>query len=121
MRVGPKQIFILFALGQYYVEANKRLKGMPLEVVISKKVFIDIVKQSHIAEKKERALYRNLEVLEKRKLLSYQNHCLKLNPRGQKLFERLTKTYQPYLNLARVLEKTDIAKYTRKAQTVFRR
>jgi DNA-binding PadR family transcriptional regulator len=119
MGVGKKQIFILFTLGRYYVEANKRLKGMPLEVVISKKIFIDIVKQAHIAEKKERALYRNLEVLEKKKYISYENHCLKLTHKGQRMFERLNKEYGSYLNLAKILEKTDIARHT-KAQTVFK-
>jgi hypothetical protein len=120
MSVGAKQVFILFTLGQYYIEANKRLKGMPLEIVISKKVFIDIVMQAHIAEKKERALYRNLEILEKKKYISYANQCLKLTPRGRRLFIKLNTTYQPYMNLAKVLEKTEIARYTKKAQTVFK-
>jgi hypothetical protein len=118
MVVGKKQIFILFTLGQYYVEANKRLKGMPLHVFISKKLFIDIVKKAHLAEKKERALYKNLEDLEKKKYVTYENHCLKLTAKGQRMFERVHKEYGPYLNLARVLDKTDIARYT-KAQTVF--
>lgn len=119
MRVGPRQVFILFTLGQYYKEANKRLKSLPLQVVISKKAFIDIVKQAHLAEKKERALYRNLETLEKKKYISYENRCLKLTDKGERLVQRINKVYQPYLNLARVLEKTDIARYTRKAQAVF--
>ena len=35
--------FILFTLGEYYREANKRLKEKPLEVIISKVVFVDLV------------------------------------------------------------------------------
>ncbi|MFH0978213.1 MAG: hypothetical protein V1837_02820 [Candidatus Woesearchaeota archaeon] len=119
MGVGKKQTFILFTLGQYYIEANKRLKGSLLEVVISKKVFIDIVKRAHLAEKKERALYKNLEVLEKKKFVTYENYCLKLTPKGQRLFDKVKKEYEPYLNLARVLDKTDISRNT-KAQTVFK-
>lgn len=119
MGVGAKQVFILFTLGQYYIDANKRLKGLPLEIVISKKVFIDIVKEAHIAEKKERALYRNLEILEKRKFISYANHCLKLTAKGQRFFSRLNKQYGPYMNLAKVLAHTNVAKYT-KAQTSFK-
>ncbi|MFH1510217.1 MAG: hypothetical protein ABIF10_00880 [Candidatus Woesearchaeota archaeon] len=120
MALGSKQLFILFSLGQYYLEANKRLKGLPLQIVISKKVFIDIMKQAHIAEKKERALYRNLEVLEDKKYVSYENHCLKLTRRGQSLFSKLDMKYSSYMNLAKVLSNTDVTKYTKKAQTVFK-
>jgi coproporphyrinogen III oxidase-like Fe-S oxidoreductase len=120
MRVGKKQTFILFTLGQYYVQANEKLKKLPLEIVISKKVFIDIVRKANIAEKKERALYRNLETLEKKKLISYDNRNLKLTPRGQKMFTKLNREYGPYLNLAKVLDKVDMRKYTTKAQTVFK-
>jgi len=119
MAAGKKQAFILFALGQYYLEANKRLKGAPLEVVVSKKVFIDIVQKAHISLKKERALYRNLEELEHKKFVSYDNHSLKLTPKGQRLYERLRREYGPYLNLANVLNKFDVLRYTR-AQTVFK-
>jgi hypothetical protein len=120
MRVGKKQTFILFTLGEYYSYANKKLKKAGLEVVISKKVFIEIVRKANLAEKKERALYRNLQTLEKKKLISYQHRNLKLTERGEKFYRKLQKEYAPYLNLVRVLDKVNVRKYTKKAQTVFK-
>ena len=64
MKTTKTQNFILFTLGKWYEEANKKIKGKPLEVCISKKTFIELVMKAKIAKKLERALYKNLETLE---------------------------------------------------------
>ena len=120
MKVTPKQAFILYSLGAYSLQANERL-AQPVEAVISKKVFIDILRKAGVYGTKERALYQLLQELEESHYLSYANHCLALTLKGQRLVARLDRHYAPYLNLARVLDKVDIRAVTKKAQTVFRR
>ena len=77
--------FMLYSLGAWFEEANKKIKNKSLKVSISKTTFIDLVKTAKFAKKQERALYKNLEILEKKKLLSYNNKELKLTERGKKL------------------------------------
>jgi predicted transcriptional regulator len=116
-----KQDFILFILGMWYLEANQHIKNKNLEVAISKSVFIDIVKKANLAHKKERALYKNLESLEKSKLISYNNRNLVLTGKGVKLFNKINKEVAPYLNIISVIRAKNPLSYTRKAQTVFRK
>ena len=54
------QQYILFALGKWFEEANERIKYKPLEVSLSKNLFIDVVKRAEFAKKQPRALYKNL-------------------------------------------------------------
>jgi predicted methyltransferase len=119
MRVGTKQKLILFALGEYYRESNKRLKNKSLEIVIPKYVFIDLITKLKITEKKPRAIYKNLEKLEKKKLITYKNRSMRLTEKGKKLFNTLSKEVNPYLRILKTLEKTNTFKYTKKAQTIF--
>ena len=79
--------FILFTLGKWYEEANKKIKVRPLRICISKKIFIELVTKAGFAKKQERALYKNLETLEKKKLINYDNKQLKLTKKGKKLYE----------------------------------
>ena len=65
--------FMLYSLGKWFEEANKKIKSKNLKVSISKTSFIELVKKSEIAKKQSRALYKNLESLEKRKLIIYKN------------------------------------------------
>ena len=121
MKITNKQKFILYTLGKWYAEANKKLKGKPLHVMISKSVFIDVAKKAKMVKKKERALYKNLELLEKKKLISYTNKNLALTDKGKKLFVKLNEELNPYLKVTDTLKKKDPLSYSRKAQTVFRK
>ena len=120
MKTTKKQNFILFTLGKWYEEANNKIKGKPLGVCISKKIFIELVMKAGIAKKQERALYKNLETLEKKKLILYDSKVLGLTPRGKKLFGKLNKQISPYINLYEKLKSKDPTTYTRKVQTVLR-
>ena len=73
MKQSKVHSFILFSLGAWFEEANKHIEDKPLQVSISKKTFIELVMNAGIARKQERALYKNLETLEKKKLISYEN------------------------------------------------
>lgn len=120
MKATKVQEYILYALGKWFEEANKRIKDKPLAVSINKITFIDLVKKARIAKKQERALYKNLEILEKKKLISYKNKELELTKRGKKLFKKIEKDVLPYFRLIKKLKEKDPIKYTRKLQTVFK-
>lgn len=120
MKTTTKQKFILFTLGQWYLEANKKLKNRPLQVAISKSVFIDVAKKAKMVKKKERALYKNLEMLEKKKLISYKNKNLILTKKGNILFKKLNQEVTPYLKVVNTLKSKNPLSYSRKAQTVFK-
>jgi len=120
MKTTKKQMFILFILGMWYLEANKKIKNKNLEVAISKSVFIDLVKKAQFVEKKERALYKNLEILEKKKLINYKNRNLALTQRGMKLFNKLNSEVSPYLSILSIIKSKNPLSYTKKAQTIFR-
>ena len=119
MRISKKHLFVLFALYQYLREANKQFQRAPLTVSVSKIVFIELLKKLKLADKSERALYKNLEVLEKKKLLRYENRFLKPTKRGLKLYKKMLEEFEPYFHLMHTI-KGDVAKLTRKAQTFFK-
>lgn len=121
MKISNKQKFILYTLGKWYAEANEKLKDRPLHVMISKSIFIDVAKKAEMVRKKERALYKNLEFLEKKKLISYSNKNLALTDKGRRAFEELNKELSPYFKVAETLRKKNPLSYSRKAQTVFRK
>ena len=118
MNVGKRQKLILYALGEYYKESNKTLKGRSLEVVAPKYVFIDLLRKLKLTEKKPRALYRNLETLEKKKLISYSDKNLHLTAKGMKMFNEISSEVDPYVNVLRVLETIEAFRKSKKSQTV---
>ncbi len=120
MKMTKVQKYILYALGKWFQEANKRIKDRPLVVSINKVSFIEIVKKAKIAKKQERALYKNLEILQKKKLVSYENKELKLTAKGERLFRKIESEVIPYFKLIKTLKEKDPIKYTRKLQTVFK-
>ena len=117
MKLTKPQRFILFALGQSYEEFEKRFSDRPLEIALSKHAFIEIARKAGITTRAERTLYKNLESLEKRKLIIYNNRILALTTRGQKHFKVIQKELLPYIAVANIFSSQDILKYTRRVQT----
>ncbi len=111
--------FILFTLGFWYRAANKKLKDKNLVVSISKALFIDIVKRAGIVEKQARALYKNLELLEKKKLIKYNNKSLTLTKKGEKIFYKIYEEHAPYINVIKLVSEKDVLSYSRRIQTKF--
>ena len=120
MRLSKKHKFILYILYQYLKEANKRFKDKPLQMSVSKIHFIHALKKTKIAEKSERALYRNLEVLEKKKLIKYENKFLKPTVKGLKLFLQMHRDLFPFTHAIEIIKK-EAATMSRKAQTYFKK
>lgn len=120
MGLTKKQRLILYALGSWYLEANKKLKDQSLEIAISKAVFIDLIKKAHITERDERTLYKHLETLEKKKIISYKSKNLALTAKGRRLFEEINEELLPFTTVLEILKAKDPLSYSRKAQTIFK-
>jgi len=76
--------------------------------------------KSGIVEKKERALYKNLENLEKQKYVVYNNKSLRLTNKGQKLYERIDSEISPCIRAASIIRKNNVLRFTTKAKTVLK-
>jgi hypothetical protein len=118
MKVTKTQRFMLYTLGKWLEEAGKKVKK-PLTISISKSIFIDAVKKSGIAKKHQRSLYKNLEILEKKKLITYKHKELKLTSKGKRLYAEIDKQIKPYIFVHTRLGEKGPIKYTRKIQAVF--
>ena len=119
MVLNKKHRFVLYALYQYLREANKRFSDKPLEMSVSKSVFIEALKKTKIADKGKRALYRNLEILEKKKLVKYENKFLKPTEKGLKVFSAMHKEIFPFIHLIDTL-RLESDSMTSRAQTYFK-
>lgn len=109
MGLTKTQKLTLYSLGECYNQLNKRLSEAPLTVFISKIGFIEVMMNSGLVEKKERALYKNLESLEKKKLISYEERNLKFTKRGLIHYQRIKNGIGPFLAVEKFLKeiKTD--------------
>ena len=87
----------LYSLGQCYRQLNKRFEDKPLEISISKVGFIELLLASKLVGKKKRAIYKNLELLEKKKLVSYDKKQLCFTRRGYKLYNKISASVEPYI------------------------
>lgn len=121
MKITKVQQFMLFILGQYYKEINRRYKTPFLKVTVSKVVFIGLARKSGIVLKQPRAIYKNLEFLEKRKYIKYEHKMLKFTPKGKKQFEKMNKYLQPYLDVVDKIKKGNYKKSKSGGQMIFSR
>lgn len=117
MGLTKVQTLILFTLGRWYEEASRAIQGQPLDLAITKAVFIKALVRAGIAHKGERALYQNLEDLEKKKLVAYENKCLSLTERGRKRYSLVLKELEPYLSVIEVLQAKNPLTQARQVQT----
>src|SRR3989338_6524324 len=92
MKLNKQQKLVLYALGLSYKHFHNNFK--------------------------EKAIYKNLEFLEQKKIVSYKNKSLALSQRGNKLFENLNKEVSPFLNLTETFNSQNILNFTKKARTV---
>ena len=118
MKLNKQQKLVLYALGLSYKQFHNNFKDKPLDISVSKSAFIELAMKSNITSIKERAIYKNLEFLEQKKIVSYKNKSLALSQRGNKLFENLNKEVSPFLNLTETFNSQNILNFTKKARTV---
>lgn len=120
MELTTKEKLLVFALGIYLQNLQRKINTQDLDISIQKSVFIDFVLKTKLFEKKERALYKNLENLEKKKLLSYPVRRIVLTERGWKAYDKISESLKPYLIIRDMLSTETIVRGTRKIQTIFR-
>jgi len=99
MSLTNTQKRILYSLGQCYQKLNQPYQDKPLKVLISKIAFIELIQQAEFTKKQPRALYKNLEFLEKKKLIEYKERKIKLTQKGQRFFNKIEKETKPYFNI----------------------
>ena len=119
MKLNKRHKYVLYALVKYLEQANRRVKKRLLKVSVSKIVFINVLKGLKIIEKSQRALYKNLEVLEKKKLIKYDNKYLRMTERGMKMVEEIENEMKPYREIARNVRKKELLKLSKAPQAFF--
>ena len=119
MNITSVERFILFTLGEFYSQTNKKFSDKPLRLAMTKAGFIQIARKMNLAPKKERALYKNFENLETKKLISYNEKNLALTPKGEKTFKQISGQITPFISIKEILATENPLNYARKAQTMF--
>lgn len=117
--LSKPQEFMLFLLGMCHEHCNNHIKG-PLKLELRKSDFIALAKSAGLVGKSPRAMYRNLELLEKANFISYKNSRLSLTKKGQSNFNKKLKMVQPYIEVDSMLKSTNLLRYFRKTQLSFK-
>ena len=112
MKLTRTQRLILYALGHFYQSLNQPLVEKPVKLQTSKITFIENLKNSQMVSKQERALYKNLEMLENKKLIEYDTKMIRFTDFGLKELQKVDKE---------VKNCNDIEKYFRSAEKPHRK
>jgi hypothetical protein len=116
MALTPVQRTILYSLGQFYLWLNQPLKEKHLQVKTSKIAFIEMILDSGIFSKHERAVYRNLEDLEKNKYIEYDKRRINFTERGIIELEKINQEIKQFSEIDNYFKNAQKPK--RKLQTV---
>ena len=107
---------ILFSYSQFYSSKNQQLVTKPLRLETSKITFIELILQSKIITKQERALYKNLESLEDKRLIEYDYRMIKVTDSGLKMVQKIDREINQFVDIKDYFK--EIKKTKRKLQTV---
>ena len=118
MKLTKTQRLILYSLGQFYRRLNQPLEEKPLKVRTSKIVFIELLLSSKVITKQERALYKNLETLENKKLITYENRMIKFTEIGLRIRDKIDKEIKQFVDVENYFKQSKKPK--RKLQTVIK-
>jgi hypothetical protein len=115
MLTGKKKE-MLFTLGQFFRETDRKFAESPLLVSVSKAEFIDIIRGMSAVSKKERAVYKNLEELQKARYIVYDERSLSFSKKGYAEYERIREELEQLNAIASKIESKKIV-FKRKIQT----
>ncbi len=101
------QCLMLYALSKFYARLNQPLVEKPLQVRTSKAVFIRLILQSKVFSKQERAIYRNLEILEEKKCLIYENHMIIFTEKGLRELHKIEAEISKFLELSKKFQQQE--------------
>jgi hypothetical protein len=96
MRLTKSKRLILYSLGQFYQSINQPLISKPLKLRTSKIAFIELLLESKLISKQKRALYKNIESLEKKKLIDYEKKMIKFTELGLQELEIIKKEIKQF-------------------------
>ena len=99
MKLTKTERLILFSLGQFYKQLNQPLTAKPITVRTSKIAFITFLLHSEIITKQQRALYKNLEALEDKKLISYEKRMIKFTEEGLDILDKINQEIEQFIML----------------------
>lgn len=115
MKLTKTQRLIIYSLGKFYESLNQPLIEKPLKLRTSKITFIELIMQSKIISKQERALYKNLETLEEKKMISYNDKTVRLTDAGLKILSKINMEIKQFTEIENYFKG---ARPKRKLQTV---
>ena len=115
IKITKTQRLILYSLGQFYQSLNQSLSEKHLKLRTSKIAFIELLLSSRIVSNQERALYKNLESLEQKKLIEYYDRKIKFTDKGRKIIEKINKEVKQFTDVKEYFR--DVKKPKRKLQT----
>lgn len=115
IKITKTQRLILYSLGQFYQSLNQPLSEKHLRLRTSKITFIELLLSSGIVGKQERALYKNLETLEDKKLIEYFDRKVKLTEKGIKIMDKINKEVKQFTDVKEYFK--NVKKPKRKLQT----
>ncbi|MBU0457129.1 MAG: hypothetical protein ABH824_05760 [Nanoarchaeota archaeon] len=118
MKLTRTQCLILYSLEQFYQSINQPLIEKPVKLRTSKIAFIELILESKIISKQERALYKNLETLEQKKLIEYENRMIRFTDSGLSMLDKINKEVRQFVEVERYFINVDKPK--RKLQTVIK-
>ncbi len=117
MILTKPQRLILYALGHFYTSLNQPLVEKPVHVQTSKIAFIEHLLAAKKISKQERALYKNLEMLQDKRLISYENRMIMFTESGLKELEKINTEIDHFTALEKYFEQE---KPKGKLQTIIR-
>ena len=103
----PKDL-MLFMLGRVFEKSQSRFASSPVELRLSKVDFIEAMMKINAVKIKERAIYKNLEALEKMKLIKYENKDMQLTKKGIAKYNKIMKKVGAYLETEEIIKSTRI-------------
>ena len=118
MKLTKTQRLILYSLGQFYRQLNQPLEKKPVKLQTSKVVFITFLLHSGIVTKQERALYKNLETLEGKKLIAYETRMIRFTDEGLQILEKINGEVEQFIKVKKFFLSAKRPK--RKLQTVLK-
>ena len=107
MKLTLVQRLMLVALSEFYSHLNQPLIEKPVKLQTSKSTFIEHLIHLKELSKTERAIYKNLETLENKKLISYDKRMIKFTELGIKECEKLRKEIAAYEQIRRHFQSED--------------
>ena len=110
------QALILYGLGQFYTHLNQPLEHKQLKVQTSKIAFVELLKKAPFISKQERAIYQNLETLEKAKLIGYDHHLISFTKKGLRELDKINRYFKEYRQIEDYFQQAEKPK--RKLQTM---